>query len=334
MDEGLKLSKSLLFTAAPPNYIYLLFLMIMRKLLLALLMLSSNLISAQIVSNDEGFFKSGNCKLYYKVIGQGKPLIVIHGGPGLDHSYFLPQLEKFSKEYQLIFFDQRGCGRSCTDIGQEEVSLLNMAMDIEALREYFKLEQVNLLAHSFGALIAMKYSILYPAKVASMILMNPTAASSRWRDSSFAQLSKRRSPDEQKELNSIREEAGFVARDAVTMSRFFKVLFRPSFYNPQLAEELNMDLSDTYPKTSFLMDALHQDPELQHYDFHDSLKVLKIPTLIFGAEADISSPMALEQLHASLRRSEYIFLESCGHFAFIEQPEAILLGMRRFYSKY
>ena len=54
---------------------------------------------------QEGFIISNKSDIYFKTIGKGEPLLIIHGGPVLDHSYFLPHLESLAKDYQLIFYD-------------------------------------------------------------------------------------------------------------------------------------------------------------------------------------------------------------------------------------
>ncbi len=58
----------------------------------------------------EGYIPAGNARLYYRDIGQGQPIIVLHGGPDFDHTYLLPDLDRLSDSFRLIYYDQRGRG--------------------------------------------------------------------------------------------------------------------------------------------------------------------------------------------------------------------------------
>lgn len=61
---------------------------------------------------QEGTFRASGVRFYYKRVGTGEPVVVLHGGPGINHSYFLPQMGELARTYQLIFLDQRAHGRS------------------------------------------------------------------------------------------------------------------------------------------------------------------------------------------------------------------------------
>jgi|GEM_PF-1864778 len=61
---------------------------------------------------EEGFVEANRVMIYYKAIGHGDPLLIVHGGPGASHDYFLPYLLPLIKNNRLIFIDERGSGRS------------------------------------------------------------------------------------------------------------------------------------------------------------------------------------------------------------------------------
>src|SRR5215472_3667297 len=73
-------------------------------------------------------------------IGSGPPVIVLHGGPDFDHRYLLPELDDLADSYHLIYYDQRGHGRSADGVRPEDVTLDSDIADIEKVREYFKLD--------------------------------------------------------------------------------------------------------------------------------------------------------------------------------------------------
>src|SRR6476620_1646126 len=86
-------------------------------------------------------------------VGSGFPLIVLHGGPGLDHSMFRPYLDALGDEYRLLYVDERGQGRS-QRLDPATLSLEVFASDVDLLAETLELERFALLGHSFGAIIA------------------------------------------------------------------------------------------------------------------------------------------------------------------------------------
>src|SRR6266481_3536103 len=73
----------------------------------------------------------GNADLYSREIGQGQPIIVLHGGPDFDHSYFLPEMDRLSDSFRLIYYDQRGRGKSADRVQPEDVTLASDIADLE-----------------------------------------------------------------------------------------------------------------------------------------------------------------------------------------------------------
>src|SRR5918912_830701 len=85
-------------------------------------------------------------------LGSGLPVIVLHGGPGFDHSMFRPYLDPLADEFRLLYVDERGQGRS-DRVDPETLSLEVFARDVDLLAEALELGPFALLGHSFGAII-------------------------------------------------------------------------------------------------------------------------------------------------------------------------------------
>jgi len=119
----------------------------------------------------------GGAELYSREVGQGTAIIVLHVGPAFDHSYLLPELDRLSDSFHLIYYDQRGRGRSADRVQPEDVTLASDIADLEKVRQYFTLDSVVLLGHSWGTVLALEYALRYPQRVSRMILMNPAPAS-------------------------------------------------------------------------------------------------------------------------------------------------------------
>src|SRR5689334_15028553 len=96
--------------------------------------------------------------LHVEELGEGPPLILLHGGPGLDHSMFRPYLDSLADEFRLIYVDERGQGRS-DRVDPAMLSLEVFARDVDLLAEALELESFALLGHSFGAIIATCHAL-------------------------------------------------------------------------------------------------------------------------------------------------------------------------------
>src|SRR5258707_2731184 len=95
----------------------------------------------------------GRASLYSREIGQGQPIIVLHGGPHFDHGYLLPDLDRLADAFRLIYYDQRGRGKSADQVLPEEVTLTSEVDDLDKVRQHFHLESPALLGHSWGAVL-------------------------------------------------------------------------------------------------------------------------------------------------------------------------------------
>lgn len=127
----------------------------------------------------EAYVNSGDAKLYCRVAGKGKPLIVIHGGPGLTQDYLLPGMYELAKNNLAIFYDQSGCGRSSGEINKDKITIKVAVEDIEAIRRSFGFEKISLLGHSWGGFIAMNYAIVHPEHVDKLIISNSFPSTSK-----------------------------------------------------------------------------------------------------------------------------------------------------------
>ena len=112
----------------------------------ATLLLPASITAAESKHNampHENRIPVGNAQLYSREIGHGTAIIVLHGGPDFDHSYLLPELDRLSDSYRLIYYDQRGRGRSADGVKPEDVTLASDIADIEKVRQYYHLDSVG-----------------------------------------------------------------------------------------------------------------------------------------------------------------------------------------------
>jgi proline iminopeptidase len=128
-------------------------------------------------ARDEHFLftTSDSVQLYVRLAGQGKPCLFVHGGPGSTSYYFevtdaAPLIEQ---KMQMIYFDQRGCGRS-TSPKNKDYSLARMEKDMEELRQYLGYKKWAVMGHSFGGILITSYAHDYPSAVAALFVIHGT----------------------------------------------------------------------------------------------------------------------------------------------------------------
>lgn len=120
-------------------------------------------------------------RLYTRRVGDGPPVVVLHGGPGAHHDYLLPQYDRLARGRSLIYYDQRGGGRS--PVGRDvPVGWREHVADLEALRATWSFERLALLGYSWGGLLAILYALEHPDRVAQLALVSSAPVTAAWRD--------------------------------------------------------------------------------------------------------------------------------------------------------
>src|SRR5690349_16675538 len=119
---------------------------------------------------EEGFVDAGGVMIYYKTLGNGEPLMIVHGGPGASHDYLLPYLLPLARTNELVFIDERGSGRSSKLEDPTGYTVENMVEDVEAVRAALNLGKINLLGHSYGGVLAQAYAFKYQQNLNHLIL--------------------------------------------------------------------------------------------------------------------------------------------------------------------
>ena len=119
---------------------------------------------------QEGYVNANGVMIYYKIIGHGEPLLVVHGGPGASHDYFLPYLLPLARHNRVVFIDERGSGRSQQLENPADYTVENMVEDVEAVRQSLGLGKMSLLGHSYGGVLAQAYALKYQQNLSHLIL--------------------------------------------------------------------------------------------------------------------------------------------------------------------
>ena len=125
---------------------------------------------ANVYPLQDGFVDANGVMIYYVALGRGEPLLIVHGGPGASHDYFLPYLLPLARHNRLMFIDERGSGRSQKLEDPSGYTVENMVEDVEAVRIALHLGKITLLGHSYGGALAQAYALKYQKNLTHLIL--------------------------------------------------------------------------------------------------------------------------------------------------------------------
>jgi proline iminopeptidase len=271
-------------------------------------------------------------ELYYRAIGRGEPIVVVHGGPGLDHTYLLPGMKGLAERHRVIFYDQRGVGQSEAALDATTMSFDRFVSDIGDVRDAMGIDRVNLLAHSWGALPAIVYAARHPEHVKSLILMNPVEPGSRYREQTIQRQRRQRTPADSAAMAALVASAGFLTRDRMTMNAIYRNSFRSTFADTAKAKELLIDLDERTARDGGTVAALVMGG-LGSFDFWDELPKLRAPTLILWGDHDPLPEAVVQDMRDRIEGARLQVLRNTGHFPYIEAPDLLFQTIAEFLSR-
>jgi proline iminopeptidase len=276
----------------------------------------------------QGLLSLDDARLFYEVVGEGDPIIVVHGGPGLDHAYLQPGLDVLATRHTLVYYDQRGAGRSVAALDASGIRFDAFVDDIEALRQALGFERVTVLAHSFGALLGLEYAARYPENLRALILMNPVEPGARYADERATRQAAAQTAEDSTELASLTGGEGFAARDPATVSEVFRVLFRQTFRDRARISELDLDLAEATAENGDDVGRLLGE-SMGEVDWWDRLPAIQTPTLVLHGRYDLLPLVMSQDMARSLAVGRLVVLDS-GHFPYIEDPDGMVSAISSF----
>ena len=287
-----------------------------------------------LIERSDGYLEGCNAIIYYEVIGHGRPLIVLHGGPGDTHEYFLPYLLPLARHHKLVFIDERGSGRSQRLADVSQYTLANMACDVDAARRALGLGDTDVLGHSFGGILAQAYVTSYPTHVRRLILAGTGSTAARINEDFKVIVDSL--PVSLREKIAAREAEGIIGPDGAQLQEYRKLADEAELpYNYVVRPPAWSDAGD--PVSWDVLTQMwgsrsdfHIDGNLKGLDLVPELRRLATPTLIIAGDHDLVSRATLEQTHSALRNSRVVVVEHSGHMMFVDQNEAFLRAVTGF----
>ena len=260
-------------------------------------------------------------ELFYQAVGVGEPVVVVHGGPGLDHTYLRPWFGPLAETHEVVFYDQRGLGASRAVVNAASISMERYLTDIDRIRQHVaQREQFALLAHSWGAIPALLYAMERPERISALILVAPVEPGSRFREQTDENQLAMRDPADLAAIDSIRATPEFAQREAAAVSRVFFHLFRGTFADAGVADSLlRVSLHERTARQGPAVANLLMAP-LLGLDFWDSLGDIDVPVLIVHGDRDPIPVEMVQEMNDALPDSRLSLVTGSGHFPFVEKP--------------
>lgn len=261
--------------------------------------------------------------LYEERVGTGPLVPVLHGGPGAHHDYLRPGFDLLAGGRTLIYYDQRGGGRSpmsrTVPVGWRE-----HVADLVALADLWDLERLDLVGYSWGALLAMLFAIEHPDRVASLALVSPAPAARRERAVFEANLHARNHTEAILAERAALRAGDLRERDVEAYNhRLFELAVSGYFHDPALARALT-PFRITARTSDGVWQSLGED-----FDLRPALERLTVRALVVHGEDD-PIPVATAQATARALRAEWVVIPECGHVPYVEAPEAFVAALDPF----
>ena len=312
--------------------------------------------------------------LHFRVRGADKAnpyLVILHGGPGFSSHMFYSWGTSLEKTVNVVYLDQRGCGESqrlkfanLFEPKPEETkdyTIANLVKDIEAVRQYLKVDRWFVLGHSWGGMLGLEYVSAHPESVAGYVhmdgLLSVPMVSASICDSAEVKFT----PLLQSDDMAVKIKADTILKAAAQiraikpdnpqrLTTAYQLALGPAglyFAGDQQAAFMafRKRIQDAVQPYSIAPEAMARASEPTSaliindaYLMRDDqplLAKITVPTLIINGKQDgIIPPKTAEMVHKGIQKSELLVLDNCGHFPFAEQPEKTTTAILDFFKQH
>ncbi len=268
-------------------------------------------------------------KLYYEVIGSGNeaPLVLVNGGPGFDHTYLHTSTawDALAKNRRVIFYDQRGNGRSASLKPGQSCTLADQIDDLEALRAHLGFEKVDMLGSSWGGFLSMAYAARHPERISHLILVD--SAAPKWSETIFLFDQVFPETTEREATGAFAREFGDKAADDALIREYLSMIF----YSPEKREAF---LAQIGPGAYNKEVNQKVTADLARFDLNPEIRKFRFPTLVITGRYDMNvAPLVAYRIHKNIPGSRFVVFEKSSHLPFTEEPEAFALALEEFLGK-
>lgn len=260
-------------------------------------------------------------------VGGQLPLLCINGGLHFGHDVLWPALAPLSVNRQLIFFDQRGRGKSQTPPGARTARIEHDAGDVPAIREALGVDRWNVLGHSWGGGIAMLSAAQDQDAINRLVLVDAVGPNSEWLSRLHSTAVERLAGEKRKALEDLDPTA--LHQDDIEAHAAYTSALYPAWFSDR---EFAAIFSSPKPNSSTGA-AVAARLRREGYDWSDRIASIRIPTLIVHGDHDLLDVSVAESIHRLIRGSELAIIAHAGHMPFWEAPEEFFARVETFLMK-
>lgn len=265
--------------------------------------------------------------LYVDVVGQGDPLVLMHGGPSAD-LWTMGAFRRCADQHTLVLYDHRCNGRS-VGVPVSSMTWENLTGDADALREYLGFEKWSVLGHSFGGQVALEYALRYPDRVSSLVLVD-TGAESRWaRENAPQVLAQRGYSPARVELARRWLNGQFTPREYLPI--FWRI--SGAYVHGSGWRFMAREMAAGGWRTRMRPEALIYSGRhlMDGWSVMDRLGEITAPTLVMAGREDfVFPPECQRQLAAGIPGSQLVIVDGAGHNPHDEKPAEVIPVLRTF----
>ncbi len=293
---------------------------------------------------QDGFVDAHGVLIYYQTLGQGAPLLVVHGGPGASHDYFLPYLLPLARHNKLILIDERGSGKSEKLDDPSGYTVENMVEDTEAVRQGLKLGRISLLGHSYGGVLAQAYALKYQANLTHLILCSTFHSTSKMNEV-LRKILADMSPELRDRILSLEKAGLFGKGKDYEKNRYpndYMIAAWAEGYFPYLYQRRPDPNYDPIANGNMAWDLYREmwgsngeyviDGNLKSVEYAGRLPAIRVPTLITAGDRDECAPSLSAEMHRLIAGSKLVIFPQSGHMNFVDQPELFIRTVTDFLS--
>jgi L-proline amide hydrolase len=285
----------------------------------------------------EGHASSRVSKTHYWIVGKTRsrrPLLCVHGGPGMSHHYLHPLGEMATTGRQVVFYDQLGCGRSARLDGRDDWSLAVFLEELDAVRVAAGLERFHVLGHGWGGMLALEYTLRAPPGLESLVLSSAIASVPQWRAETTRLVAELPIEIEaERGHEPVASAAGPGYRPAV--DAFFRRHLCRMWPWPACLER-SLACARAHPQAHHALlgpSELEPGGLLCDWDITARLGEIRYPTLVLSGRHDLTPPTMAAVLYQGIPDAQWVVFEQSSHVPHLEEPEHFLEVLDGFLSK-
>lgn len=275
------------------------------------------------IPEKSGFIQStDSVKLKYEVYGNSPDtLVLLHGGPGLPSNYMTADFKPLAVNQTLIIYDQRNAGRSTFISDTTQLRIADYVEDLDMVRKYFGLKEMDILGHSWGGFLAAQYAVAHPDKVGKLLLIDPGPPPSY--KPYFDKFQPVKRLDSSDVAKMRKAGAGWANSDNPYKNCWdlFGAIGKGYTSNPDYLRQAWGGICNT-PQDGLRSELNEKVMQYldENYDFRDEFAGITAPTLIVYGKDDPIPFGGIEQYHNTIKNSKLRVIKNSGHFPFYEQP--------------